>query len=88
MDDLLTQRATFEEDNFDSRRTTGHNLFDPESLLTGEEVKAGFAYDNSHREYTSEFQRDQIVRGVIPATEVPKVAPRVFNKRAVSQSAD
>ena len=78
MDDLLTQRANFEGDNFTSRRTTGHNLFDPESLITGEEEAKGFTYLNSRRQYPSDEVREQICRGDIPASEVPTIAPRAF----------
>lgn len=34
----------FGRDNFAARRTTGHNLYDPESLITGAEVEAGLTY--------------------------------------------
>ena len=34
--------SLFTHDNFTSRRTTGCNLYDPESLLTGFEIGAGF----------------------------------------------
>jgi len=33
----------FEQDNFAPRRTTGNNLYDPESLITGAELARGSA---------------------------------------------
>jgi hypothetical protein len=86
MDDLLTQRAGFEQENFASRRTTGHNLFDPESLLTGAEEQAGFTYLNSRRKYPSDETREAIIRGDIPTSEVPTIAPREL-KAEVSANA-
>ena len=39
--------GNFEKDNFASRRTTGNNMYDPESLITGAELAAGLTYKNS-----------------------------------------
>ncbi len=44
LQDGTTRESLFSLDNFASRRTTGHNLYDPDSLLTGAEVKAGLGY--------------------------------------------
>lgn len=75
-------KTHFEQDNFDSRRTTGHNMFDPESLITGYELAHGFTYANSHRDYPGQHTYDAIVAGDVPAHIVPLVAPRVFNRVA------
>lgn len=72
-------QSKFEKDNFSSRRTTGHNLYDPESLLTGAEVAAGFTFDNSHRDWPTEEAYDDAVAGRIGVESIPHVAPRVFS---------
>lgn len=79
-------KTSFDKDNFTSRRTTGHNLFDPESLITGAEEEKGFTYLNSHRHYPSDEVREAIVRGDIPASKVPEIAPRVFTEDALRSS--
>ena len=72
-------KTYFASDNFTSRRTTGHNMLDPEALITGAELAAGFTYTNSHRHFDSQSLYDAVVSGDIPSTEVPRFAPRVFN---------
>ena len=72
----------FDRDNFTARRSNSPaagNGFDPESLITGAEIKAGFTYTNSHRAYPGQDIYDALVTGVIPASYAPIVAPRVFN---------
>ena len=69
----------FEKDNFTSRRTTGNNMYDPESLITGAEAAAGFTYDNSHRQWASNDVYYAAVHGIIPHAGIPAIAPRVFN---------
>ena len=76
----MALKTYFEQDNFDSRRTTGHNMFDPESLITGYELAHGFTYANSHRDYPGQHTYDAIVAGDVPMALVPLVAPRVFNE--------
>ena len=76
MDQVKTYFAT---DNFTTRRTTGHNMLDPESLMTGAELAAGFTYTNSHRHFDSQSLYDAVVSGDIPADQGPLRAPRVLN---------
>ena len=33
--------SLFDKDNFTLRRTTGHNMHDPESFITGRELEQG-----------------------------------------------
>ena len=77
-DPAETQPTSFDKDNFTSRQTTGHNLFDPESLITGKEAEKGFTYDNSERNYPSSEVREAIIRGDIAQADVPMIAPRQF----------
>ena len=46
----------FTRDNFTSRRTTGHNMHDPESLISGAELARGLTYTNSRRAWRNEAQ--------------------------------
>ena len=71
-------KVSFTSDNFSSRRTTGNNLYDPESLLTGEEAAAGYTYDNSIRVWPDEQTYLEVCHGEIPARLVSKIAPRHF----------
>jgi len=68
--------SLFDEDNFASRRTTGHNLWDPESLLSGGEAKAGLDYSNPRvwPNYTTYLDA---CNGFLTADEVLEIAPRV-----------
>jgi hypothetical protein len=80
----------FESDNFTSRRTTGNNLHDPESLITGGEAALGFTYTNSRRNWVDEWdyhiacgydlQSRGHGEGFDPYTseEIARVAPREF----------
>lgn len=68
----------FTQDNFASRRTTGNNMYDPESLITGAEVAVGFTYKNSVRNYPDEETYLKIVHGEVPVSDVPTLAPRMF----------
>jgi hypothetical protein len=72
-------KTYFDQDNFTSRRTTGHNMLDPESFITGRELAMGFRYDNSHRYFSSQQLYDDVVNGNISINDVQYVAPRVFN---------
>jgi len=76
-----TIRGYFTRDNFTSRRTTGHNMYDPESLLTGAEVVEGLDYGNSTRDYLSQGIYDAIVHGNIPVDDIPRLAPRILIER-------
>lgn len=71
--------TSFENDNFTSRRTTGHNLFDPDSLITGEETDQGLTYNNSHRKFPDAETRERVVRGEVSQADVAKLYPRVRN---------
>lgn len=66
----------FTEDNFSSRRTTGHNLYDPESLLTGEEIEHGLGYEDK-RVWGSEQDYIDACEGRVPVEDVPRIAPRM-----------
>jgi hypothetical protein len=68
----------FENDNFTSRRTTGHNMFDPESLMSGEEEARGMTYTNSRRVWPSADVELDAIEGRIDTDEVLRVAPRQF----------
>src|SRR5580658_11028208 len=68
----------FARDNFTSRRTTGHNLYDPESLLTGFEASQGFTYVNSHREFPGHTYYLDAVQGRVRVADIPTLAPRVL----------
>ena len=70
--------SLFERDNFTLRRTTGHNMLDPESLISGAELKRGMDYKNSTRAWCNEQHYLDAVTGEINTTEVLESAPRVF----------
>lgn len=72
-------KTSFEKDNFTSRRTTGHNLFDPDSLITGEEAEAGLTYTNSSRKFPDVETREKVIRGEISQADVVRLYPRVLN---------
>ena len=76
---MANVKTYFAQDNFSSRRTTGHNMLDPESFITGAELAQGFTYSNSHRAFDSQSLYDAVVSGDIAADLVPLFAPRVFN---------
>lgn len=65
----------FESDNFTSRRTTGHNLYDPEALLTSAEIAAGVTYQDA-RVWPSYGHYLDATEGLITVDEIPNVAPR------------
>ncbi len=68
----------FSGDNFTSRRTTGHNMYDPNSLMTGEEASKGMTYTNSKRLFPTLEQELAAIDGRMEVDEILKVAPRVF----------
>ncbi len=82
---MTTQiKSLFENDNFSKRRTSGHNWYDPESLITGAEVKAGLTYhdkrDWTHTKVDSidpQAQYELACAGYIGVPAIPVVAPRV-----------
>ncbi len=70
--------SLFVKDNFTSRRTTGHNLHDPESFITGAEIAAGFTYTNSTREWDDQAHYLNACLGNLTCDEITRTAPRVF----------
>lgn len=70
--------SMFSRDNFTSRRTSGHNMFDPESLLTGAEIAAGFTFGNSARNWPSEVWYTAAWAGELTREEILELAPRVM----------
>ncbi len=76
----------FKDDNFTSRRTTGHNMFDPESLMSGAEAEQGMTYENSHRVFPDTQSEDDAVTGRIDTDTILKIAPRRFKE--IEQTGD
>jgi hypothetical protein len=73
----------FQEDNFSSRRTTGCNMYDPESLLTGKEIENGLGYADK-RDYSAwPGLYTDIVEGRVKASDVPLIAPRTRPEKPV-----
>lgn len=73
--------SLFEKDNFTLRRTTGHNWYDPESLITGAEIAKGMTYTNSKRMWLSEAHYHSAVSMNLSTDTVDSIistAPRVF----------
>lgn len=63
--------SLFDADNFTMRRTTGHNMHDPESLISGAEIAKGLTYTNSKRLWLSETHYLAAVTGLItPVTSM------------------
>lgn len=79
MRDGIQTQTSFEKDNFSSRRTTGHNLFDPDSLLTGAESEQGLTYGNSSRRFPDAETREKAIRGEISQEDILRLYPRVRN---------
>lgn len=67
----------FDKDNFTLRRTTGHNMHDPESFITGAELEKGFTYTNSRRNWANYRHYVAAVAGMLTPEEIAKTAPRV-----------
>lgn len=70
--------SLFDKDNFTLRRTTGHNMHDPESFITGGELAKGLTYTNSKRKWANENHYLAAVAGLITPEEIAKTAPRAF----------
>ena len=68
--------SKFERDNFTSRRTTGHNMYDPECLINGNEINQGFTYTNSKRDWVSEQHYLDAVSQLLSPDEILATAPR------------
>jgi hypothetical protein len=69
----------FTADNYTLRHATGHNMRDPESLITGREIARGLNYDNSHREYDNEGVYLSACSGEERSEFIELCNPRVFN---------
>jgi hypothetical protein len=81
----------FEGDNFSERRASivgAGNAYDPDSLLTGDEVAKGMTYDNSYRDYPSQSEYDRIITGQVPTEEILRIAPRRFKPERQPQRMD
>ena len=68
----------FDRDNFAFRRTTGHNMYDPNSLMSGSEAEKGFTYTNSTRVFPDVGTELMAVDGRLTTEEILLVGPRVF----------
>ena len=71
--------SLFEQDNYALRHFTGHNMLDPESLITGAEIAEGMTYGNSHRDWLSKHSYRRACSGEMSTHDVIIVAPRVLN---------
>jgi intein/homing endonuclease/GGDEF domain-containing protein len=67
----------FATDNYDLRHATGHNMLDPESVITGREISHGMTYANSQRQYPDIETYVKAASGTLGAGELQKIAPRV-----------
>ncbi len=67
----------FEKDNFMERRSIG-NRYDPESLISGEEISKGFTYTNSRRNWANQKHYQNATDGLMTIEEILRTAPRVF----------
>lgn len=65
----------FNKDNFTSRRTTGHNLYDPECLITGKEIASGLTYQDK-RDWQDREGYIEACSQVITPNDIAVVAPR------------
>lgn len=70
--------SMFEGDNFTQRRTTGHNWYDPECLISGREVSQGYTYLNSGRWWTDQNHYIRAVSQELTPEEILNTAPRRF----------
>ena len=69
--------SNFDHDNFASRRTTGNNMYDPESTITGAELAAGMTYSNSRRAFPGVEWYLDVVHSVAPMDLALEFFPRV-----------
>ena len=67
----------FDADNYALRHVTGHNMLDPEGVITGREIGLGFTPYNSRRFYASFGQYQDAVCGNILMAELTILCPRV-----------
>jgi len=69
--------SRFVDDNIKFRRSVG-NWFDPDSLITGAELKRGFTYKNSKRGWLSVEDYHLATEGQLTREQILMVGPRVF----------
>ena len=72
--------SPFGTDLFETRRGNKEahgNPYDPESLLSEQEALVGMTYDNSHRDWPSEFLYRLAVQGRVPIDAILRIAPRI-----------
>lgn len=69
----------FSTDNYALRHATGHNMYDPECLITGREIARGFTYTNSHRDIVGPATYNLICGGELKTRTVLNMAPRLAN---------
>ena len=62
----------FSQDNYALRHSTGHNMHDPESLLTGKEIADGWTYENSHRIYPDIETYNRAVSGEMSSEDIAR----------------
>ena len=75
----MTVESMFDRDNYKLRHTTGHNMLDPESLITGAELAEGMTYGNSHRDWLNVGSYKRACSGEMSTNDVLIVAPRILN---------
>lgn len=68
----------FVADNYSVRHTTGHNMFDPDSFITGEELDLGLTYSNSARAFPDFKAYHDAVTGAYTPKEIAEFFPRVL----------
>jgi hypothetical protein len=61
-----------------SRSTPRLNTFDPESLLSGEEIARGCSYTNSRRRWSNLEQYEKACSGEFTGEHILRIAPRVI----------
>jgi hypothetical protein len=71
--------SLFDQDNYASRHTTGCNLLDPESLITGAEIAKGLSYDNSHRDFWGPATYELACSGDLSTEVLVDHFPRICN---------
>lgn len=60
-----------------SRRTTRLHAYDPESLLSGEEIASGCDYTNSRRRWSNLNEYEKACSGEITPEQILRIAPRM-----------
>ena len=76
----------FSADNYKLRHSTGHNMYDPESLIAEREAAEGLTYANSHREWYNEATYHKACSGELSPEQIMYLGPRVENMDTYSDS--